>query len=458
MPLVARLCAAGTRRCGPVAGGERKVLPPACFALNPSTLRAGGCGQVFYCSKGCQEAHAQLAFRSPLPEPRSSAVVPHATVCRVLKQWGAYRSKWGADTESVLLGVLEVLAMLAHESQQQQQRGPEAAAGPCPAPAPLPRQPAPARLPGYGAQDFLLLQSHADEWCPEDRREWGKACRQLLAMMARAGWPCELPSEAEALHLCGRINANNFGVYSTPGPAPGAGGEAADGGGEAGPVEEASAGGSNGGSNGGAGPEAQLAGLSLGSAAAGDGAPGGAAPAAGVERKAAVVGRAVFPAASFLNHSCSPNCIVARSFCTGTVTALRDIEVGRRVRGRGCAPPSNSLWALQPAGCPDRTTPHGSPTPPPPPPRRPASRCASATATPASRWLRGAASSPSISTLPAPARCARRRRGGRGRPRATATPRARATRRRPSGGGGRRASADKRALRLPFLLCGGNQK
>ncbi|GAB4821965.1 hypothetical protein N2152v2_009011 [Parachlorella kessleri] len=191
--------------------------------------------------------------------PLSATAVPHGLVCGVLRQFGSV--KWSADVESVLLGVLQLLALehledkqaaqqdrpeedgrqfsLQHpwslavpwhraagsfrQAEQPLQGSSEAAqqelqqTGP-PGAVCQPSQAAASNpeLPHLTHADFLMLQSHAADWDAADRRDWLKYAAQLITMLKKAGWPGQLPSPEVLLEYAGRITSNNFGIYAPP--------------------------------------------------------------------------------------------------------------------------------------------------------------------------------------------------------------------------------------------------
>lgn len=321
------------------------------------------------CSNSCDCAGRAACQRSSPWDlaPRSAAAVPHALLCGVVRQFGSV--KWSTDVESVMLGVLQLLAMEHLEAEraggggqrselssagggeEQQERRPsdgsgaqhaqrlssppelacaaastaaaDAGAGHAdaqqqaqePAGAASAAQLGAGGLPSLGHADFLQLCSHAADWEAEERRDWLKYAGQLLAMLRRAGWPGPLPPPEGVLEWAGRIMSNNFGIYAPPPASPAPPPPLAPG------ADEAS-------EAGGQGEQA---------AAAATDSPGGrgaAASSSGASQRGCreeLIGRELYITASYCNHSCEPSCTVVRGFEAANILARRAIKVGKTV-------------------------------------------------------------------------------------------------------------------------------
>lgn len=307
----------------------------------------------------------------PAGAPRSSTMVPHSLVCPVVKQFAS--AKWGPDNESMMLGVLQLLAMELVEQQQQQQEGVGAAA------AGAAGQLCPP-LPPLSHADFMQLQSHAADYDLANRADWLKCAGQLLCMMRKAGWPGVLPSPEQVLDLCSRIASNNFGIYAPPPPPPAGPAPAEQLQGEAGRDGQPKAAGAEPGQHelGEQQVECSVVPASAGACSAQPGSLQGAQRRAAAREREELIGREVSPptagaeargtldaatpcfsniqrsgassrriirywrpaalqvyiTASYFNHSCDPNCVVHRGFKTTTVMARGAIKVALALRER----------------------------------------------------------------------------------------------------------------------------
>lgn len=181
-------------------------------------------------------------------------------------------------------------------------------------------------------QDFTLLQHHVDELSPRDQKDYRQAATFLVTSLCRAGWrEDDVPSVMEVMAHLSRIMTNNFGAFLGKGsyrtPWTSAREEEGD---DAAVLDECG------------GPRGKQCGgdeaLHEESSEPGQpqvkppmDAPGSLRRPQSTKERVVLVGRELYIAASYFNHSCRPNCFMEGGALLATITAARDISPGEEL-------------------------------------------------------------------------------------------------------------------------------
>uniref|UniRef100_A0A061RAT9 Set domain containing protein with a cysteine cluster at the c-terminus n=1 Tax=Tetraselmis sp. GSL018 TaxID=582737 RepID=A0A061RAT9_9CHLO len=289
-----------------VFSSHKKRICRYCLAVSQKrshSLTCSECGQVFWCSDACRQQH--LGCDASSAESRFEATgrttAPHSLVCGFLK---SIRScKFDTELESVL-AVLADIAARALLGRTGSAPVPDLAGG---------LQP---------IEDFLLLEGHLEEILrdPSERQVWSKGARMLLEHFQAMEGGGEMIRDlgltpTRLIDWGSKVLCNNFALNYEPAreSEQGALGDPSD------------------------SPECDRE--TDGPTRLADDIANcvelGADSALGAPKRSRggslCCGRVVFVAASFFNHSCSPNCIAHTGIDEVEVRANRDIRAGEEL-------------------------------------------------------------------------------------------------------------------------------
>ena len=163
----------------------KKKMCATCLAVSDGRLdlKCAACGKAFFCSEECHAAASHLELPA-----KSANTVPHGYLCDALQQLGR-GGKLDKQLVSILRLMLEIIVWRHLEGKGENR---SVSHGDCSA--------------------FDLLEEHPEAWTPEECKEWEKPFRLLRTAIAACPLKIEEPTELELRQMCGRIEANVFGV------------------------------------------------------------------------------------------------------------------------------------------------------------------------------------------------------------------------------------------------------
>ncbi|KAI8607609.1 hypothetical protein BC830DRAFT_1158337, partial [Chytriomyces sp. MP71] len=195
-----------------VLASHRKRACAACLAMSARALplRCKDCDQLFFCDESC--------FNEAISNG-------HARVCGSLRRIAT--AKIGLHEKSIAQIALNVLLRRTLEAAKREQIQISTLLNPT---NPLTssaqiadaliKNPLDPIVPSY--KDVQSLQSHLADWTNDTRKEWRKTCALMQTLVTEAGLvDASLVDESEGdtleyilLHLFSKIESNGFGVWA----------------------------------------------------------------------------------------------------------------------------------------------------------------------------------------------------------------------------------------------------